>query len=208
MYTRAVAFRVCVIAVPVDSCLLCSHIVQSVFNVNEGTPKEIVQTQTVCTLQLRHNGHDSVSNHQPHDCLLNHLFRRRSKKTSKLRVTGLCAVNSLGTGEFPAQMTSNVENVSIWWRHHDNYWNYRDIVQLLKTTGQEVYKLQRLSHILFAYSLPANIIVWSLPFILKFPFTQRIYVGILTIITSCFAGCRISMVWNGNRSRLCVLWPV
>ena len=23
-----------------------------------------------------------------------------------------------GTGEFPAQMASNVENVSIWWRHH------------------------------------------------------------------------------------------
>ena len=41
------------------------------------------------SLQWRHNGHDSVSNHQPHDCLLNRLFRRRSKKTSKLRVTGL-----------------------------------------------------------------------------------------------------------------------
>ena len=41
------------------------------------------------------------------------------KKTSKLRVTGLCAGNSPGTGEFPAQMASNAENVSIWWRHHD-----------------------------------------------------------------------------------------
>ena len=54
----------------------------------------------------RHNGRDSVSNHQPHDCLLNRLFRRKSKKTSKLRVTGLCAGNSPGTGEFPAEMTS------------------------------------------------------------------------------------------------------
>ena len=26
--------------------------------------------------------------------------------------------NSPGTGEFPAQMASNAENVSIWWRHH------------------------------------------------------------------------------------------
>ena len=43
------------------------------------------------SLQWRHDGHDSVSNHQPHDCFLNRLFRRRSKKTSKLRVTGLCA---------------------------------------------------------------------------------------------------------------------
>ena len=31
------------------------------------------------SLQWRHNGHDSVSNHQPHDCLLNYLFGRRSK---------------------------------------------------------------------------------------------------------------------------------
>ena len=71
------------------------------------------------SLRWRHNGRDSVSIHQPHDCLLNHLFRRRSKKISKLCVTGLCAGNSPGTGEFPAQMASNVENVSIWWRHHD-----------------------------------------------------------------------------------------
>ena len=41
------------------------------------------------TLRWRHNGRDDVSNHQPHDCLINRLFRRRSKKTAKLRVTGL-----------------------------------------------------------------------------------------------------------------------
>ena len=70
------------------------------------------------SLLWRHNGRDGVSHHQPHDCLLNHLFRRRSKKTSKLRVTGLCAGNSPVTGELPAQMASNAENVSIWWRHH------------------------------------------------------------------------------------------
>ena len=50
--------------------------------------------------------------------LLNCLFRPRSKKTSKLRVTGLCAGSSPGTGEFPAKMASNAENVSIWWRQH------------------------------------------------------------------------------------------
>ena len=61
---------------------------------------------------------DSVSNHQPHHCLLNSLFRGRSKKTSKLRVTGLCSGNSPATGEFPAQKASNAENVSIWWRHY------------------------------------------------------------------------------------------
>ena len=45
-------------------------------------------------------------------------IERRSKKTSKLRVTGLWAANSFVTGEFPAQMASNAENASIWWRHH------------------------------------------------------------------------------------------
>ena len=69
-------------------------------------------------LKWRHNGRESVSNHQPHDCLLSHLLRRRSQKTSKLRVTGLCAENSPVTDEFPAQMASNAVNVSIWWRHH------------------------------------------------------------------------------------------
>ena len=69
-------------------------------------------------ITIRHNGHDGVQNHQPHHCLLNRLFERRSKKTSKLRVTGLCEGISPGTGEFPTQMASNAENVSIWWRDH------------------------------------------------------------------------------------------
>ena len=53
-------------------------------------------------LRWRQNGRDSVSNHQSHDCLYNRVFRRRSKQTSKLRVTGLCAGNSSWAGEFPA----------------------------------------------------------------------------------------------------------
>ena len=53
------------------------------------------------SLQWHHNDHDSVSNHQPHGCLLNRLFGRRSKKTSKLRVTGLCAGNSSGPVNSP-----------------------------------------------------------------------------------------------------------
>ena len=38
--------------------------------------------------------------------------QRKQKK--KFRVTGLCAWNSPMTDEFPAHMTSNAENVSIW----------------------------------------------------------------------------------------------
>ena len=73
------------------------------------------------TLEWRHNGRNGVSNQKPHDCLLNRLFSRRSKKTPTLRVTGLCAENSPVTGEFPAQRTSNTENVSIWWRHRETF---------------------------------------------------------------------------------------
>ena len=72
---------------------------------------------SIDTLQWRHNGSDVASDHQPYDCLLNRLFRFRSKKISKLRVAGLCAGKSPVTGEFRAQMASNVDNVSIWWRH-------------------------------------------------------------------------------------------
>ena len=67
---------------------------------------------------IRHNEHYGLSNHQPYDCLLNRLFRRRFKKKIKLRVIGLCEGNSLVTGEFPVQRVSNAENVSIWRRHH------------------------------------------------------------------------------------------
>ena len=71
------------------------------------------------TLHWHHSGHNGISNHQPQDCLFKHLLRRRSKKASKLRVTGLCAGNLPGTGEFPAQMASNADYFSIGWRHHD-----------------------------------------------------------------------------------------
>ena len=94
-------------------------------------------------LRWRHNKRDSVSNHQPHDCLLNRLFRRRSKKSSKLRVTGLCVGNSPGTGEFPAQMASYAENLSIWWRHHGNREMSIYVVQKLNNLPMdtECYKI-------------------------------------------------------------------
>ena len=72
-----------------------------------------MQVSAVCStryysmlpLQWCHNERDSVSNHQPHDCLLKTFIQAQIKdKTSKLRVTGLGAGNLPGTGEFPAQM--------------------------------------------------------------------------------------------------------
>ena len=69
----------------------------------EGTDMDFVSS-----LEWRHNERDGVSNHQPHDCLLNRLFRHRSKKISKLCVTGLCEGNSPVTGEFPTPRAINV----------------------------------------------------------------------------------------------------
>ena len=86
-----------------------------------------VPLDIIDTLQWRHCGGDGISNHQPHDCLLNHLFRHRSKKTSKLCVTGLCEGNSPVTSEFPALRASNAENVSSWWHHHDKHHQPCDI---------------------------------------------------------------------------------
>ena len=60
-------------------------------------------------LQLRHNERDGVSNMRRLDCLLNHLFRRLSKKTSKICVTDLYQGNPLVTGGFPSQKASDAE---------------------------------------------------------------------------------------------------
>ena len=106
-------------------------------------------SKTIClyykwhvTLQRRYNGRDGVPNHQPHDCLLNRLFGCRSKKTPKLRVTGLCAgihrwpVNSPHKGPVTRKLfpfdgvimsTSNETSVSAmscqyhqWYRNTNN----------------------------------------------------------------------------------------
>ena len=72
------------------------------------------------SLQWRHIERDGVSKYWRLDCLFNRLFRHRSKKKSKLRVSVLCEGISPVTDEFPARMASNAENVSIWWRHNVN----------------------------------------------------------------------------------------
>ena len=52
-------------------------------------------------LRWRHDLCDGVSNHRRLDCLLDRLFRRRSKKTSRFHVNGLCEGNPPVTGGFP-----------------------------------------------------------------------------------------------------------
>ena len=105
-----------------DSSLNSLHVVGKPYTTlcsSQRGQQEKVNHAPSQSLLWRHNERDGVLNHQPRDCLLNRLFRRRSKKTWKFRVTGLCARNSPVTGEFRAQMASNAETVFIWWRHHD-----------------------------------------------------------------------------------------
>ena len=87
----------------------------SSFYMKSETAQAFANAAKYFAVQKCHNERDCVSNH---DCLLNRLFRGRSKKTSKLRVTGLCADISPVTDEFPAQGVSNAENVSNWWHRH------------------------------------------------------------------------------------------
>ena len=73
------------------------------------------------TLHWRHNDHDGLSNPKPASRLFTQPFIQTQIKenTKAPRHWPLCG-EFTGTGEFPAQMASYAENVSIWWRHHDN----------------------------------------------------------------------------------------
>ena len=66
-------------------------------------------------------GHDGVLNHRRFECLLIHMFKRRSMKTSKFCVTSLFVGKPSVTDGFPSQRTSNAENVSIWWCQHGTF---------------------------------------------------------------------------------------
>ena len=86
------------------------------------------QGTSVVTLQWRFNERDGISNL---DCLLNDLFMRRSKKTSKLHVTRLCQGNPPMTSGFPSHRASNADHVSIWLRHYGYCYIALQIVTIL-----------------------------------------------------------------------------
>ena len=71
------------------------------------------------------------------------------RKHQKLRVTGLCAGNSPGTGEFPAQMASNGENFSIWWRHHGTHGVRGPIAAANRYFGIRNYMIQHSQYVFF-----------------------------------------------------------
>ena len=113
--------------------------------------KQVHNKENAQALIWRHNEHDSVSNHQPHGCLLSRLFRHKSKKTSKLRVTGLCVGNSPGPVNSPHKgpvtrkmfpFDDVIMSVSIPWLHE---------VVLMKPKA--TFLPHTLSHFLLSYSV-------------------------------------------------------
>ena len=100
-------------------------------------------SQRTQTLLWRHNGRDCVSNHQPHDCFLNRLFSSRSKKTSKLRVTGLCAGNSPGTRQ---------RILLILLYHHSTYCS-NSVTGLIAKMAEQFFRSQPISSWVFVLPL-------------------------------------------------------
>ena len=117
--TRNIYLNVVLIFCTIFKTYMCSFIVVAI-PIQAHLVRRLLLAEGILkwALQWRHNERDDVSNSRRLDCFLNCLFRRRIKKTSKLRVTGLWEGNSPVTGEFPAERTSNAENFSIWWYHY------------------------------------------------------------------------------------------
>ena len=116
------------------------------------------------TLEWPHNERHGVSNHHPEDCLLKRLFRRRSKKTSMLRVTGLCVGNSPVTGEFPTHKGPVTQKL---FPFDDAIMNNPGLIQIMggrrtsdkplsESVGGIVYSRKHASHGLNAYLTYAN----------------------------------------------------
>ena len=75
------------------------------------------QVNTSYSLQWRHNDRDGVSNHRPHHCLLNSIFRRRSK------ITGLCAKIVFHLMTSSCYFSISHDDV-IKWKHCPRYWPF------------------------------------------------------------------------------------
>ena len=156
----------------------------------------------------------SVSNHHPRDCLLNCLFRRRSVKTSKLRVTGLLgAGNSPWTGEFPSQRAStcNAENVSIWWHHHARstfpepdvrtYISRNNIVHTQLYCTELVPRL--LWHMLCFRGLVYQIMKLSVMDVVPFPLLQ----GKMLYVQHNYLAVRINSIKTIKLPHICYMTP-
>ena len=100
IFQRCLEIR-CNVNLPTNQFSNLEHRLMWMLNISHIRSVDTFHITAAKSLHWRHNDQDGVSNHQPHGCLLKRLFGRRSKKTSKLRVTGLCAWNSPGPVNSP-----------------------------------------------------------------------------------------------------------
>ena len=104
-----------------------------------------------------------------------HVFYPESILTS---VTGLCAGKSQVTGEFPAQMASNAEGVSISWRHHGD-----DVFGWHVESGYKSFRKYIFKHVCI---------------IGIFPFIQQMYAQCLQYIFQCYIYHRIPRLFGAT----------
>ena len=113
-------------------------------------------------LQWRHNGRNGVPNHHPHYCLLNRL----KQQSSALRHWPLCG-EFTGTGEFPAEMASNAENVSIF---DDVIMDYKENNPIYHKTGTtERHKMDANSQTIFPDAFS-----WMKSFVFRLKFLTEV----------------------------------
>ena len=100
--------------------------------------------------------------------LFNRLFRRRSKKTSKLRVTGLCAGNSPVTAQGPVtRKVFPFDDVIMWWHWRKPLANF-PVSSLVRVMGLALNTWQCISYLI------STCIKVSLPLAKRF---QRRYIA-------------------------------
>ena len=115
------SYDVTVMQQPFLTCAfwLTRHVAQVAINrTTIRVPYIHVKSLQIILFQWRQNEHKSVSNKKHIDCLLSRLFRRTSKKASKLRATNLCEWNPPMTGRLLSWRASDVENASNWWCYY------------------------------------------------------------------------------------------
>ena len=83
-------------------------------------------------LKWRHNERNDGSNHQRHDCVLNRLFRRRSKKTPKIDVS-----HWLG-----ASLESALSLYYSWMPHYLMMWIFKQMRRPIALCGDRLYRQQ------------------------------------------------------------------
>ena len=111
---------------------------------------------TLWLLQWRHNGLDSISNHQHHDCLLKHLFRHRLKKTqsstSLAFVRGIHRrpVNSPHKGPVTRKIFPSDDVIMLWlpqclWINFHAMWP-SDVARLHHRSGPTLFQVMAWCH--------------------------------------------------------------